>query len=214
MSQMKSEYLFTVADPSQFEKLFHGPFLKGRREPRIAMVGRSNVGKSTLINSLLGAKLAQTSKQPGKTRAMHFYSWGGAKRIVVDLPGYGYAKASAQERTKWEGFIQLYFEQEVHLSTVLLVMDARHGPTEGDLKAIEFLSLKNIPVTFVFAKADTLKTQSERALRQKEVKQVMQKMGFLGQAPFWISSHDKMGIKELIRYLSKEPSSDQEGEQD
>src|SRR4051812_39537425 len=89
-----AEFLITLGDASQIPGMFTGMHLKGHNEPRIAMVGRSNVGKSTLINALLERKLAQTSNEPGKTRAIHFYRWPGAKKIIADLPGYGYARAS------------------------------------------------------------------------------------------------------------------------
>src|SRR4051812_5723044 len=100
---MSGEFILTIGDRSQLEsgKLIRGPFLKGRREPRIALVGRSNVGKSSLINSILEAKLARISTEPGKTRAIHCYLWNEAARILVDLPGYGYARVSKVERERW-----------------------------------------------------------------------------------------------------------------
>lgn len=202
MASSSSEFLLTLADSSQFEGgLFRGEFLKGFRQPRIAMVGRSNVGKSSLINALLKAKLAQTSNSPGKTRAIHFYLWKEINKIVADLPGYGYARAARQERSRWEQFINRYLEEDINLERVLLLLDARHGPTEVDLEAIEFLSLKRIPVTFVFAKADTLKTQSERARRQKETSQALQDMGVDPETAFWVSSQTKVGLSKLVQEL-------------
>lgn len=199
---MKSEFLYTLADPSQFSDLFQGIFLKGYREPRIAMVGRSNVGKSTLINSLLEARLAQTSSDPGKTRAIHFYHWKKQKKIVADLPGYGYARASMSDRDRWEKFIALYFQKDENLERVVLVLDARHGPTETDDKAIDFLSLNHIPVTFVFAKADTLKTQSERALRQRQGTEALLSRGVSAENIFWVSSRTGLGLKQLVQSFS------------
>ena len=81
---MRPEFLLTLAESSQIKGLFKGRFLQGHGEPRIAMVGRSNVGKSSLINKVLGAVLARTSSQPGKTRAIHFYQWKDVGKIIAE----------------------------------------------------------------------------------------------------------------------------------
>jgi GTP-binding protein len=213
---MEPKYLITFASVAQSPDLFKGPFLNGFREPRIALVGRSNVGKSTLINALLGVRLAQTSHQPGKTRAVHFYHWPKAGKILADLPGYGYALAAKTERENWEKFIAEYFKQDEGLQRAVVLLDSRHGPTDLDLNAIQFLSLQSIPVTFVFTKVDALKTQAQRAARQKEAVQALKKLGIqfdpershrpggsLSDTVFWVSSHDKHGLKPLIQHLSQ-----------
>src|SRR3954453_20656807 len=112
---MTAKFLLTLAAPSQFPDLFRGPSLKGHREPRIAMVGRSNVGKSSLINALLKAPLAQTSNKPGKTRAIHFYLWNEGGKIIADLPGYGFARVAKDERKKWEELIETYLQEDGNL---------------------------------------------------------------------------------------------------
>ncbi len=199
--QKKSEFLLTLASQTQLPELFRGPFLKGHREPRLVMVGRSNVGKSSLINALLKAPLAQTSNQPGKTRAIHFYHWKEIGKIVADLPGYGYARTAKTERNQWEKLIGSYLEIDENLERAIVLLDARHGPTESDLDAIDFLSSRGIPVTLVFSKVDTLKTQSERALRQREVANILNEVGIEPKAVFWVSSRTQIGLNKLVQDL-------------
>lgn len=199
---MAGEFITTLGDASQLKDLFTGIHLKGRSERRIAMVGRSNVGKSSLINALLGAELARTSNEPGKTRGIHFYLWKGSRRIVADLPGYGYARTGHEERERWAKFINGYLRNDEGLERAVVLLDARHGPTELDCEAIRFLSLESIPVNFVFAKADTLKTQSERARRKKEASQALLNLGYDPQHAFWVSSKTKDGLKALTVELT------------
>lgn len=200
---MSGEFVLTIGDISNMKGLMNGPFMKGRREPRMAMVGRSNVGKSSLINSLLKARVAQTSKEPGKTRAIHFYLWKELKKIVADLPGYGFAKTSASERDRWAKFINAYLREDEGLERAVVLLDSRHGPTPLDVEAIRFLSLESIPVTFVFTKYDALKNQSERARRKKEASQALLELGYDPKDAIWVSAKSGFGLKELSRELGR-----------
>lgn len=194
---MAGEFIGTVGDVSNLEGLFQGRFLKGRREPRVAFVGRSNVGKSTLINKLLGARVAQTSNQPGKTRAIHFYLWPEARRIVADLPGYGYARAAKTERERWARFIGAYLQEDSGLDRALVLLDARQGPTDLDEEALRFLRAGRVPVTLVFTKADTLKNHSQRVLRKREASEAVVRLGFNPRSAHWVSSRGGDGMKRL-----------------
>ena len=198
---MSGEFVHTIGDASQIADSFTGDFLKGRSNPRIAMVGRSNVGKSSLINAMVGNELARVSKQPGKTRCIHFYFWKETRLIVADLPGYGFAKTSHEERERWSVFINAYIKSDPKLVRALVLLDARHGPTELDCEAIKFLSSEAIPVTFVMTKADQLKTQSERASRKKEVEKAVLELGFSSGFIFWVSARTKDGLKKLTEEL-------------
>jgi GTP-binding protein len=198
---MAGQFIITLGNFEQIDQVVKGEFVQGRREPRIAMVGRSNVGKSSLINSILGEKLARVSNQPGKTRQIHFYLWKEAARLLADLPGYGYAKAGHEERDRWGEFINGYLRADMGIDRAVVLLDARHGPTEIDCQAIKFMSLEAIPVTFVFTKFDQLKTQSERASRRKEAKKALLNLGFDPERAHWVSVRDGHGMLDLKKDL-------------
>jgi len=200
-SSNPSRWLLTLGDTAQIEGALKGGYLKGNHEPRLALVGRSNVGKSSLINAILGLKLAQTSAQPGKTRLLHFYLWSKPRKILADLPGYGFAKAAKTERDRWSEFINAYLSADQGLERAVVLLDARHGPTELDQEAIKFMDFSRIPVTFVFTKSDQLKNQSERARRKKEAEQAIRDLGHDPSAMFWVSVRDKRSVETLAKVL-------------
>src|SRR5262245_19215803 len=115
--------------------------LPGAQHAEIAFSGRSNVGKSSLINSLLGRKnFLRTSKSPGCTRSIDFYELeleGDKKLTFVDLPGYGYARRSKRETQSWQTLIESYFENRKSLCTALIVLDMRHGVVDSDEQLLQ-----------------------------------------------------------------------------
>lgn len=128
--------------------------------PQVAFAGRSNVGKSSLVNSLLGRKkLARVSSEPGKTITVNYYEVD-RKMFLVDLPGYGYANRSKEDTKKWSSLTQNYFEDNDALKLVLQLVDIKVGLTKDDLTMLEYMNYYNIPYIVVATKCDKLnKTQ-------------------------------------------------------
>jgi GTP-binding protein len=123
--------------------------------PEIAFVGRSNVGKSSLINSLLSSKLARTSQTPGKTQTINFYCVNELF-YFVDLPGYGFAKVAKYVQAGWQKLIEAYLSGRDPLRFVVLIVDARHAPMETDVQMKSWLEHYSIPHVVVATKADKL----------------------------------------------------------
>lgn len=128
--------------------------------PEIVFSGRSNVGKSSLINKMLNRKsIARVSAKPGKTGTINFYRVGNAVKYV-DLPGYGYAKVSASEKMRWAKLIEGYFNSNRRISLVVQIIDMRHPPTKDDLSMIDYLTQRGFNFIIVLTKNDKLnKTQ-------------------------------------------------------
>ncbi|HKH98164.1 MAG TPA: ribosome biogenesis GTP-binding protein YihA/YsxC [Candidatus Sulfotelmatobacter sp.] len=129
--------------------------------PEIAFLGRSNVGKSSVINSLVGAKLARTSSTPGRTRSINFFEirWPGKPRpelIFADLPGYGYAKISREISQEWPKFIEPYLNDRATLALCVVLVDANVPPQQSDRQLLEFLSATGREVLLVATKSDRL----------------------------------------------------------
>ncbi len=134
--------------------------------PEVAFTGKSNVGKSSLINSVMNRKsLARTSAQPGKTQTINFYNINN-EIYLVDLPGYGYAKTSKAEREAWGEMIENYLTGSEMLSAVFLLIDIRHDPTEQDMQMFDWLNYLEMETVVLCTKADKLSnTEVDKSLR-------------------------------------------------
>jgi GTP-binding protein len=140
---------------------------QGRPLPEIALAGRSNVGKSTLINRLAEQKaLAKISSTPGKTQRLQFFCYDD-RLLLVDLPGYGYAKASRSVRAEWSDAIDRYLNERASLRLLLLLLDIRRTPSDEDLALSSWAKEKALPLLPVFTKTDMLsKAECERQQKQ------------------------------------------------
>jgi GTP-binding protein len=199
---MPSEYITTLADKAQIPGLIKDGFLKGYAEPRVAFVGRSNVGKSSLINALLRERIARVSATPGKTRAIHFFRWLDTKRIVVDLPGYGFAKVAKVDQQEWSSLLDEYFKAETKLEVVFMLFDSRHGPTNHDLDALEYFVKKKIRIQIILTKIDQLKNQSERAIRKREIKAALLPFGIAESDLVWVSVKESHTIDQFRKMFT------------
>lgn len=141
--------------------------------PEVAFAGKSNVGKSSLINALMMRKsLARTSAQPGKTQTINFYNIN--KEIyLVDLPGYGYAKASEKEREAWGQMIERYLNTSEKLRAVFLLVDIRHAPSANDKQMFEWMAYVGYDPIVIATKLDKIK----RSQIDKQIKLVRQGLG-------------------------------------
>lgn len=132
--------------------------------PEVAFIGRSNVGKSSLLNALVGRKaLARTSNTPGRTQQLNFFRLGDAA-MLVDLPGYGYAKASKTEIAKWNALIRDYLRGRASLTRVCVLIDSRHGLKDSDREMMEMLDNHAVSYQLVLTKQDKIKKVEEEAV--------------------------------------------------
>lgn len=148
-----------------FEKSFGtAEQLEASDLPEICFCGRSNVGKSSLINRVLGRKsIARVSSKPGKTVTVNFYRVGDFR--LVDLPGYGYAKVPFSEKSRWAELMESYFQSGRNIKMAFQLIDMRHPATEFDISMLDFMSQKGIPYTVILTKSDKLnKTETENRL--------------------------------------------------
>lgn len=172
----------------------------GQGLPEVAMAGKSNVGKSSMINSLLGnSKLARISSEPGKTRLVNFFSVN-ERLLLVDLPGYGFAKAPKAERERWAGMIEGYLENSRHLRRVLHLVDIRHAPTRDDQTMVEYLRHYDIPFTVVATKADKV----SRAARGRLIPVICRALAVQPWEIVPYSSVDGSGREKILEILENE----------
>ncbi len=167
-------------------------------KPEFLLVGRSNVGKSSFINSILGRKnLAYTSSKPGKTQTLNFYGINN-KFYLIDVPGYGYAATSKENRQKFGMMIEEYLETREQLKRVFMLVDFRIKPTEDDLLMYNFLKYYNVPVTIVATKADKV----TGAKKQKNLNNIVNTLDLVvGDDLVVFSAVTKLGVKEVIKRI-------------
>lgn len=171
------------------------PQLIQTNAPQIGVVGRSNVGKSSLINALSTQKnIAKVSSTPGKTRSINYFLVTTYDFYIVDLPGYGYARASHAEREKWNKIIEKYLTNNSELVALMLLLDCRLEPQGLDKGMANYAMEKNIPIIPVLTKIDKC-TQQQRRKTEQDWSSI------LGISPIMVSSHTKTGIQELWKVL-------------
>ncbi|GAB2782562.1 MULTISPECIES: ribosome biogenesis GTP-binding protein YihA/YsxC [Hymenobacter] len=170
--------------------------------PEYAFIGRSNVGKSSLINMLTGQKgLAKTSSLPGKTQLINHFlinsTW-----YLVDLPGYGYARVSKESRVKWSRMINYYLRKRENLACVFVLLDSRHAPQAVDLEFMEQLGSEGVPFVMVFTKADkqsATRTQQNVAAYLQTMEQTWDEV----PRHFITSAEEKTGREDILQFIAE-----------
>jgi GTP-binding protein len=171
-------------------------------KPEFGFIGRSNVGKSSLINMITGwSKLAKTSVQPGKTRTINHFivndSW-----YLVDLPGYGYAKVPVKLREKWVRATEEYIIKRENLVSLFVLLDTRHKPQRSDLKFMEFLGQNNIPFARVFTKSDKLTVTALKESVDNYNSEMMKNWESMPES-FITSAVKGNGRNEILSYIEE-----------
>jgi GTP-binding protein len=197
----KAEFVTTAVSSKGYPKLHDS---SGVQLPEVAFVGRSNVGKSSLINHLLRRKnLARTSSTPGKTQAINFFSID--ERVVfVDLPGYGFAQVPKKMKKEWALLIQEYLETRDQLQLILFLFDIRRKPNEDDYLLMDWLLHYQKPFVLVLTKADKL-TKTERA---KQKKAIIEAFEVENMPVILYSATKNIGRPELLSVITEENKND------
>lgn len=168
--------------------------------PEYAFIGRSNVGKSSLINALTNSKkLAKISGKPGKTQLINHFLIN-EKFYFADLPGYGYAKISKKIKEEFQSFTLKYLKNRENLVCLFLLIDLRVSPQKIDLEFMEFCALKKIPFVICFTKSDKLK-KAEIVENTKQYKDYLLKQWESFPINFTTSSAKKTGLKEIVSFI-------------
>ena len=194
--QIKSaKFIISCASVGQYKKTAESQVL-----PEICVVGRSNVGKSSFINAITGVgSLARTSSTPGRTRLINMFDINNGQFTLVDLPGYGYAKASKSEKNTWDSLIGGYFENSEKLAHVFVLVDLRIPPTTLDKQMLGYLYHFGLPFSVVATKSDKLSRAQIARARQVVATELM--IGKDNIIPF--SSLNKSGKDEVLSRISQ-----------
>lgn len=192
---MKAQFIKTAVKRAGY------PLLKspqGKELPEVAIMGRSNVGKSSLINHLLGVRgLARTSATPGKTQHLNFFSVDD-KWVICDLPGYGYAKVPESVRRAWGPMMEEYLSHRPSLRVIVLLFDIRRSPNKDDEQLVEWLRYYEKPFIFVLTKVDKVKANEKK----KNAAHILETL-HISSSPLYYSSTKNTGRKELLRALEE-----------
>lgn len=169
------------------------------KEPEFVFAGRSNVGKSSMINKIFNRKsLARVSSMPGKTATINFFKV--EKIRFADLPGYGYAKVGKSEKYRWNELISGYFAQDRNIALIFLLIDMRHKPSADDLKMIDFLADNELPFVIVLTKADKL-SKNQRQERLKALETEIPYGDEITMIPF--SSETGEGVEQITIIINE-----------
>ena len=201
ISKGATQFLRSITDAAQISQ-----WLKTYGQcSSLAMVGRSNVGKSTLINALFGKGTARVSKSAGSTRAINVFQFEiqAATKYLYDLPGHGHARISKAMRQQWDELMDTYFRTLGKTSTIVNIQDARHPMQTADQELHRYLRPLNLPVVLVFNKLDKLKTQRERFQLEQSKKQILKDCQWVREI-FYLSAHLGEGVDELQAWLAQE----------
>ena len=195
-----AEFITSAASKAQFIKT---------EKPIIAVCGKSNVGKSSFINMLANRKkLAKVSKEPGRTRLINYFDFGGF--ILADLPGYGFARVSKQEKLKWAKLLDDFFAEKSSISHVFSLADIRHEPTADDEQMIEYLYYHLVPFTVIATKADKL----SKAQQARSVTQIAATYKCGADNIIATSSETRQGLEKVLEIIEKVVNNTEEGEED
>ena len=187
---MNAEFILSAAKPEQFLKT---------DLPEICFAGRSNVGKSSMINRILDRKkLVKVGNTPGKTRLVNFFNID-SKYIFTDLPGYGYAAVSKTERASWGKLIEYYFAHRKNLALCVLLLDIRRIPNDDDMKMMEAMKSRNVPLIAVLTKSDKL-SNNEKA---KQIKIISEKIQIPKENLIVFSSMTGQGKEQVWQEILK-----------
>lgn len=184
---LKVEYIKSCVFPEDYPKT---------QLPEVAFAGRSNAGKSSLINQISDAKIANVSSTPGKTRLLSFFNVR-EKYILVDMPGYGYAKRSGDEQKSWENMVEVYIQKREQLKGLILVMDIRREWTEEEELLKMYLEKAGIPMAVALTKTDKI----SKSAAYTKAKKVTKVTGL--SAVFPISNLKKAGVQDIEDHLYK-----------
>jgi GTP-binding protein len=172
--------------------------------PEIAFVGRSNVGKSSLMNTLVGRKqLAKTSQTPGRTQLINFFSINKAMSFV-DLPGYGFARVPRSVKKDWGDMIETYLRERQNLAMVVFILDLRRDPSDDDLSLLDWLEYYRIPFTVILTKSDKL-SNNQAIARKRMIEKVLG--GKTQQVTMLFSAKTQKGREELWKMIENHLSS-------